>query len=362
MIALPTLAEERLFDTYAPKLIRYIDPVPSRQAQGLVAQVYGQMRREFQIVPPVALHAPNPELLAGVWGMLRETIVAGPVDRTAREVVCEAVSQVNQCSFCVDAHSTLLTGAAHKHAADAIRANRPDRIRDPKLRSVAQWALANRRPGADVLRRPPFSVADTPEIIGSAICFHYIDRMVTVFLSDAPVPLPRWLRWLRGPVIQASGLTVGKRIMALDVEPGHAVGALPDAQPSPEFAWAQPKPAVAAAIGRLEAAIEADGRSVLPESVRNLVAQQVADWNGEEPALSRSWVETAVDSLDDRDRPTGRLALLVALAPYQVDKLIIQAFRDTHPSDRELLTATAWASFTATRRVAGWLTPAAFMH
>jgi AhpD family alkylhydroperoxidase len=359
---IPLRVEQSLFNAQAPKLIKYIDPVPPAKAHGLVAEVYNQMRLEFQLVPPVTLHAPNPELLAGVWGILRETIVAGPVDRTLREVVCEAVSEINQCSFCVDAHSALLTGAAHKHTADAIHANRPDRISDPTMRSVARWALANREPGAEVLSHPPFSTEEAPELIGSAVCFHYIDRMVSVFLSDSPVPLPTWLRWLRGTVIRIAGATVGKRIMAVTVEPGGAVGSLPEAQPSPEFSWAQPKSAVAAAIGRLEAVIEAEGRKALPESVRNLVAQRVTGWNGEAPSVSRSWVETAVTSLDEPDRPAGRLALLVALAPYQVDETIIREFRDRHRSDSTLVAAAAWASFTATRRLAGWLEPAAMAH
>jgi AhpD family alkylhydroperoxidase len=348
-----------LFNAQAPKLIKYIDPVPPAKAHGLVAEVYNQMRLEFQLVPPVTLHAPNPELLAGVWGILRETIVAGPVDRTLREVVCEAVSEINQCSFCVDAHSALLTGAAHKHTADAIHANRPDLIGDPGIRSVARWALANREPGHEVLRNPPFPAESAPELIGSAVCFHYIDRMVSVFLAESPVPLPTWLRWLRGTVIRVAGSTVGKRIMGVAVPSGGAVGSLPDAQPSGEFFWAEPKPAVAAAIGRLEAVIEKQGKEALPEAVRNVVTQRVANWNGEQPSISRSWVETAVSSLDEPDQPAGRLTLLVALAPYQVDETIIRAFRDRHPSDETLLAATAWASFTATRRVAGWLSPAA---
>jgi AhpD family alkylhydroperoxidase len=362
MITLPARIEQAVFDSQAPKLIKHLDTVPASTAPELVAQVYGQMRSEFQLVPPVTLHAPHPELLAGVWGMLRETIVAGPVDRTLREVVCEAVSQINQCSFCVDAHSTLLTGTAQKHIADAISADRAEFISDPKIHSVAQWALANRKPGAAALSHPPFSAEDAPELIGSAVCFHYIDRMVTVFLADSPVPLPSWLRWLRGTVIQIAGSTVGKRLMAMHVDPGHAVGSLPEAAPSPEFSWAQPKPAVAAAIGRLEAVVEAEGKKVLPESVRELVAQRVAGWNGEEPGISRSWVEDAAGTLEEPDQPAGRLALLVALAPYQIDETIIHAFRDRSPSDAELLAATAWASFTATRRIAGWLTPAATTH
>lgn len=362
MITLPARIEQNLFDQHAPKLIKHLDTVPTAKAEALVAEVYDQMRREFQLVPPVTLHAPNPELLAAVWGMLRETIVAGPVDRTLREVVCEAVSKINQCSFCVDAHSTLLTGAAHKHTADAIYANRPDQISDPTIRAVAQWAMANRTPGADILAHPPFSAQDAPEIIGSAVAFHYIDRMVSIYLSDAPVPLPPWLAWLRGTVVRVAGSTVGKRIMSLSVEPGHAVGSLPDADPSPEFAWAAPKPAVAAALGRLEAVVEAQGTQALPESVRTLVTQRVAAWNGEEPGISRSWVEDAISPLPDADKATGRLTMLVALAPYQVDETVIRDFRGDHTTDATLLAATAWASITATRRIAGWITPAAVTH
>lgn len=89
------------------------------------------------------------------------------------------------------------------------------------------------------------------------------------------------------------------------------------------------------------------------------MTQHVADWNGEQPSISRSWVDSAVSSLDEPDQPAGRLTLLVALAPYQVDETIIRAFRDRHPTDETLLAASAWASFTATRRIAGWLAPAA---
>ncbi|WP_206601487.1 carboxymuconolactone decarboxylase family protein, partial [Mycobacterium paraense] len=173
-----------------------------------------QMKREFQLVPPVTLHAPIPELLTGVWGMLRESIVAGSVSRGLREVVCEGVSAINQCSFCVDAHSILLVGAGDTSTANAIRANRPDLIADRKTREVAMWAFANRQPGADILREPPFTAHEAPQLIASAACFHYIDRMVQVFLPDGPVALPSKLRWLRGTTIRVAGTAAGKRIMA----------------------------------------------------------------------------------------------------------------------------------------------------
>jgi hypothetical protein len=102
--------------------------------------------------------------------------------------------------------------------------------------------------------------------------------------------------------------------------------------PSPEFDWTAPRPALAAAFGSLEAVIEDLGRDVLAEAVAGLA---------------------------DRDRAAGKLALLVAFAPYQIDEGVIAGFRDIQPSDAEILAAVSWASFTATRRISGWLSPAA---
>jgi AhpD family alkylhydroperoxidase len=359
MARLSAHVEEALFTSLAPRIIKHINIVPPRDAEGLVADVYGQMRHEFQLVPPVTLHAPIPQLLAAVWAMLRESIVAGPVSRSLREVVCEGVSAINQCSFCVDAHSMLLAGADAKSTADAIRAHRLDLIRDAKTRAVAKWAFANRRPGADILREPPFTAAEAPEIVASAACFHYIDRVVQVFLPDGPVPLPAKLSWLRGATISAAGSMAGKRIMKVKVKSGGAVGTLPRAKPSPEFAWTAPRPALAAAFGSAEATIEELGQKALAAPVRQLVQDRVAKWGGEEPGISRSWVEEAVTGLDDHDRAAARLALLVAIAPYQIDEKIIAGFRNSQPTDPELLAAVSWASFTATRRISGWLSPVA---
>jgi AhpD family alkylhydroperoxidase len=350
--------EEKMFTRLAPRLVKYLTPVAFPAAEGLVAQVYQQMRRDFQLVPPVTLHSPLPKVLAGVWGMLRESLVAGPVSRAGREVVAESVSRINRCSFCVDAHSALLYGVSEKDVADAIRDGRPDQIRDPKTRSIAEWAFANRSPGAEILSSPPFSRDEAPEIIGTAITFHYIDRMAQVFLADSPVPLPSGLRWMRGFVTQVAGATVGKRVMSISVRAGGSEGLLPAGLLSREFSWAQPKPAVAAAFGLVEAVVEEAGKAVLPKVVCDLVRHHVGGWNGEDPGMSRKWVDEATAGLSERDKAAGRFTLLTALAAYQVDDSIVLAFRSHFPPDESLLAAAAWASFTATKRLASWLQPA----
>jgi hypothetical protein len=55
------------------------------------------------------------------------------------------------------------------------------------------------------------------------------------------------------------------------------------------------------------------------------------------------------------DRPAGRLALLTALASYQVDRSVVRQFRAGWPDDSTLVELTAWASLAAARRVGSWI-------
>jgi hypothetical protein len=109
------------------------------------------------------------------------------------------------------------------------------------------------------------------------------------------------------------------------------------------------------AFARFSAVIEGVGRSAVPVRVRELLQEHVDSWSGEDPGMSRQWVEDAVADLSDDEKASGRLALLAALASYQVDEDLIKNFRQHFPSDKQLISTAAWASFVAAKRVAGWL-------
>jgi len=70
---------------------------------------------------------------------------------------------------------------------------------------------------------------------------------------------------------------------------------------------------------------------------------------------SRAWVEPAILPIAQSARPAARLALLTALASFQIDDDVVRAFREQSPSDAALLGTVAWAAFTAARRVGTWL-------
>lgn len=73
--------EDFIFKHVSPRSVRHIRQVGEGDASDLVAQVYRQMNREFVLGPPITLHSPIPEVLAGVWIASRESLIAGSADR-----------------------------------------------------------------------------------------------------------------------------------------------------------------------------------------------------------------------------------------------------------------------------------------
>lgn len=317
--------------------IRHVQPVSPKVAAGRTARVYQQLGRDFgMLAPPVSLHAPAPDTLAACWLMLRETLVAtGAASRAVKETVAAAVSTANDCPYCVEVHGATLAGL--RRGTDAAT--------EPVLRVVDQWARAGHlRPGTG--RLPPSLSRQRPELIGVAVTFHYLNRMVNVFLPPSPLP-----PGLPAPASRAAGWLAAQLMGSLaraDREPGASLDLLPDAPLPPDLVWAAGRAGIAEAMARASAAIDAAGARVVPDQVRDLVLVRLAGWNGQPPGLG--WLGAAVASLAERDRPVGRLALLTAMASYQVTDQTIAAVREQDPADATLIEITAWASLAAARR------------
>ena len=136
---------------------------------------------------------------------------------------------------------------------------------------------------------------------------------------------------------------------------GASLKLLPDTELSADFDWAKASPNIAGAFARFAAVINRAGRDFVPEDVRDCVVKYVQAWDGKDPGLGRHWVEEAMNGFDEKSKDIGRLVLLTALAPYQVDKGVVNASTTHFIEDDGLLGALAWGSFTAARRIGTWL-------
>jgi AhpD family alkylhydroperoxidase len=343
-----------LIDRSFQRQVRYVTP-DVRDPRNIA--VRAQILRDFgALVPPFALHLPSPDALRAYWAIMREPTNGPRVSRAAKEAVAATVSAINSCPYCVDVHTTMLRATGERVSSEAVAAGQIGQITDSRLRALAGWARATRRPGAPILRDPPFPPEHAPELIGVALSYHYINRMINIFAGSSPFPLPRLKT---RSLFARAALPVFRRLLAKDIRPGASLDLLAPAPLPADLAWARPDPIIADAFARASAAFDTIGEQSLPLPVRDLVIAHIAAWNGDDPGLSRRWADTATEQLPPDQRPLARLALLTALASHQVDEQVINDVRalSEPAADATLIAATAWAAFTTARRIGTWLRP-----
>ena len=325
-------------------MIKYIQAIAPRYAEGLVKPVYAQIKRDFgKIVEPFLLHSPIPELLAGAWMVCRETELVGSVPRYIKEAAAVAVSQQNQCPYCIDAHTIMLCAENEKELSKAIKNGNYIQIKDTKARAITVWLQNGYGP-------KPFSETERPEIIGTVTYFHYINRMANVLLSDTPLPTNH--RLLRGTMLSVATLMFSGSIHHHKTA-GESLQFLAETELPDDLAWAKGTSNVVGAYARFAKTVENAG-SVLPFEVRSSVEAQI---DNAITAHKKRYLTSVVGSevtrefSDEACKVACRLALLTALASHRVDNKVVSMFRKHFPKDAQLIGALAWASFTAARKI-----------
>lgn len=336
------------------KTVKHVRVVPRRSADGVVRAVYDQARKELGMLPDaVTMFSASPALAAATWAPFREALlVAGHAPRVVKEAVAAQVSALNECPYCVDAHTIMLYGGgAGSFATSLLSGTEFDG--DPQLRAVADWAAGNMvRPAEPV--PAPFPAEQVPEIVGTLVEFHFLNRVIDVLLEGTFLPGTDRARKIAR---QVAGKVLSKRIKARRV-PGEAAG-LVGGHPLPaDLSWAAPAPGVAAAYAALAAVTDSEAQRVVPDSVVELVNRTLDGWDGRFPGPSRAWLDGPVAGLPAADRSSGRLALLTALAPFQSTDGDVEAYRTDYPDDADLLGLLTWSAFSAARRIGAWSVPA----
>jgi AhpD family alkylhydroperoxidase len=94
-----------------------VRPVEEREAQGLVAEIFADIKhtKNIDFVPNLwRTLATNPTQLALVWRTLKTLMHpeavgrTSPLDPTLREVIALVVSATNGCAYCVNSHTAAL--------------------------------------------------------------------------------------------------------------------------------------------------------------------------------------------------------------------------------------------------------------
>ncbi|MEV7289205.1 carboxymuconolactone decarboxylase family protein [Streptomyces sp. NPDC093252] len=316
----------------------HTEPLPPKSASGLVAEVYRQLGRDFGIDEPATfvVLSSAPAILAPTWALMRESLLAGPGDRTGKELVALGVSQANRCPFCVTAHTVLLhAGGDHGLAERVAGGGTPE---DPGQARLVEWGRRSRTPGG-VPEPLPFPREQAPAYLGTALSFHFINRITSALLKETVLPGGaerfRAVRRLAGRSLAPS--------LRREPVPGASLALLDGAPAGPPPAWADGGPVGPAYAALREAALM--GAGLLDADDQHLVRRALRDWDGGHPSLTRQTFPGRAE------RPGARLALLAALAPYRITAEDVAAWRRPEHSDHCLVHLVAYGAFLAVDRI-----------
>jgi len=338
-------------DRFETNNIKFLTIHKPSEATGKLKQIYAQVNHDFMLAAPFTLHAAEPDLVASVWSAERETMFYGIVPRAHKEAVVSEVAKTNHCPYCISAH-TLMMQASGEEDASKIVLNNNGNVNDPLLQQRIEWGAATRTPDAPILKNPPFTVEEAPEIIGGALAFHYINRMVNIFIKGDMMPN---MGAFNSIVRKGVSRFMMKSILERELIAGASLKFLPEADLPMEFSWAQNHQHISRSFAGITATIDYYIHQVISSNIIHLVSQPYNQWNGEDMGISRKWVKDLTQNLNEKERYAANLMLLAGLAPYQITETDIELFRTQYPDDKQLLAVTSWGAWSAVKRISTWL-------
>ena len=334
--------------------MKHITRPDIKSAEPELAPVLAEVKSAFgQIPDPFTAHLHDSEFFKRIWSWTRNTYFAGRLRRDYKDVIAGAVSKANECTYCLEAH-TMFVNLTDKDSAKAILSANAALASDAKARELIEWGLNTLRPETKIIQSPPFDKALLPEIIFTALTFHYMNRFVFIFFGPSPMELPKipglkaLMMMIAGPMMKS----LATKTLEAEAETGLiASNAIPA-----DLNWATSDPVVLQEAVEAAKAAEAAGAAALSQAVRDFVMETLQQWRGGPMPLDNAWLTEALEDLpNDGDRNVARYCLLTALAPYRVTNSDVTAAKVALGGDKALIQATIWAAFTAARRVCSWL-------
>ena len=180
-------------------------------------------------------------------------------------------------------------------------------------------------PWSSIKYKLPFSKESKPEIMGKVVFYHYINRIVNVFLGKNPLPSNR-------PCFSGILKVVAGRLFSSVVNRpktlGDSLKFLPQADLPSEFSWAKGKSNISEAFARFASVFEEIGNAIIDPKVRICVEEYIDYWMGKNPGINKNWVKLPIKKLTGPNRIATQLALLTAIKPYQVDEKLVLDYKN----------------------------------
>lgn len=315
----------------------------------MIKEVYSQLKEEMgDVVEPISMHALFPELLVGIWSVLREVVlVEDQVLRRDKEAVGAAVSASNECPYCVDAHTIMIIGLKDQTTAKAIVKQDLSLITNSDLRDIVGWAFDSRNFKAHNIKNPVFDRKKAPEIIGTAVFFHYLNRMVTIFLG--PTILPMNISFLKGAMKQMAAMMFSK---VLQTEKKAKENQKKTKGVNDEILyWTRSNERIQLVYGYLKTVVDDIGQKYVPIEVRSFLQTHIDKWNGHD-LHSTKGLDQLVSDVSPKNQPLAKMLYLTAFSPHRIQSYHFDEFNLYYKGrDEAVLASLSWASFYAAARI-----------
>jgi len=350
------LIETKIAEQNAQR-VKYIKVIGLKESEGKVNRINVQIDRDFGLVGPMTLSTPSERVHAIRWATARESfVVENNVKRVTKEIIAAGVAQINKCPYCEDVHRTSISSAGNNDAAKAIINGSWKSLKNERTKAIIDWSINTRNPNASIIRNPPFSKIEAPEIIGTALVFHSTNRLVSIFLEESPLPGLLNNNLLKKVALKIASKTLFKTMVTKKVNEGESLQFIHNYKIQKSFEWSKTIPSFSRALAAEKMLLYEIEKEIIPQKLVSLFKNKVKKWQGEEMPLGRSWLQILTNGLSEAEKPIANLIFLAAFEPYTITKTDIDAFRKIYPDDKDLVDVSFWAIQILTNRISEWLT------
>ena len=116
--------------------MKYIELVKEDQAKGEVQELYNAVKQKMGMLPNILAGLANSPAALKAYVTLSEVLENGAFEPREQKAMLLAVSQINQCYYCLSAHTAEAKVLGFSH--DEVIRLRLGTIEDKKLRALTQ--------------------------------------------------------------------------------------------------------------------------------------------------------------------------------------------------------------------------------
>ena len=319
--------------------IRYID---KKRSSGKLKEVYNHIELNFgKIAEPFVIHSINSKLTAGVWAMLFETVlIETEIKRSLKEAIATCISDINKCSYCVDAHSVMILGTEKKLQSGISKIKKENPELKSKEDKMISWALNNLNFESKIIQDPPFGEDEAAEIIGTAVLFHYINRVVNVFGGETPLPTLKMKAMVK---LFAVNFIFKKAIKRKKVK-GESLVFFDDNNYQSSFEWADRNPEILIAFQYFKLNTEKNIGKFLSTDLIMALKKSTGNSDLLKPVPDRDNLDTFLNKIKPSEREIAEFCFLIMYENYKIHDKHLNKLKEKF-TDEEILQVAAFSSF-----------------